>query len=117
MIADQSVARGVEKRLTKRYDCNTMIKWSYFNTKQHNPCTSAKAKNFGENGLYFESDHDVLPGSTILIKREYVNPDNQNFANHICLPTTCVAEVKWCKELIETAESQYGVGVKYHFPA
>jgi hypothetical protein len=28
-----------------------------------------------------------------------------------------VAEVKWCKELIEIADSYFGIGLKYYPPA
>jgi hypothetical protein len=112
--ANKALTPGNEKRRHERFYCETRIKWPYFNTTNFSP---AKAINFSQNGLYFESTHNIPPGSTILIKREIFPSDNSNITHEICLPSLIVAEVKWCQEKAETHDSQFGVGVKYHFPS
>jgi hypothetical protein len=112
--ANKTLTTDKEKRRQERYNCETHIRWSYFNTTRFSP---AKAINFSRNGLYFESTDNIPPGSTILIKREIFPSDVSNKTPEICLPSLIVAEVKWCREKAETYGSQFGVGVKYHFPS
>ena len=100
-----------EKRLSKRYNCASTIKWSHFNTQN---CYPASAMNFSKTGLYFESTRAVDPGSTILIRTEEFPSENSNSDGQAYLRTICLAEVKWCRELEGTSVTLYGVGAKYH---
>lgn len=105
MIADP------EKRLFKRYNCESTIKWSYFNMQN---CYPAYAMNFSKTGLYFESTRAVDPGNTILIRTEEFPAKNSDSKGQAYLRTICLAEVKWCRELEGTSATLYGIGAKYH---
>ena len=74
--------------------------------------------NHCEDGIYFESTFPIKPGASIYIRVE--NYSHEDFHNGICscrgIRSIGVAEVKWCKELTDIANSYYGIGLKYYQP-
>jgi hypothetical protein len=102
-----------EKRLDARYDCEAIIKWSYFNKETY---FDAKILNFSRSGIYIQTAHDIKPGTTIFIKLEILLSNNVNSLNHECLHTVSLGEVRWCIDLSGSDKSCYGVGLRYLFP-
>ena len=102
-----------EKRLDVRYDCEAIIKWSYFNKETF---FDAKVLNFSRSGIYFQTTHEIKPGATIFIKLEILLSKNVNSLNHECLRTVSLGEVRWCIDLSGSDKSYYGVGLRYPFP-
>ncbi len=63
--------------------------------------------NYSMDGIYFESEYPVRPGSDIYIKM--VNRSTDACDGYR-------VEVKWCKEIDRPDISGYGIGVQYSRP-
>ena len=102
-----------EKRDAVRYDCVAVTSWSYIN--QH-PIYRAHILNFSGSGLYLETDLALKPGTIIWIRvdRRLSGGTADDFSD--CLPTSAMVEAKWCRELPGSAESRYGIGLKFQVP-
>lgn len=109
MIANTALISD-ERRSEKRYHCEAKIRWSYFN---QGGFYVAKIINCSTNGNYFETPHEIKPGSTILILLENLLSKIIIFDDPFCLRAVSLAEVKWCKELSKDGNSYFGVGVRH----
>jgi hypothetical protein len=110
MIANKALAADKEKRMYERYNCEAIIKWSYFNKDK---IFDAKIFNFSRNGIYFETPHEIKPGATVLIWLETLLSKNMRLNDHECLRTVTLGDVKWCNELSADGVSYFGVGVRH----
>jgi hypothetical protein len=102
-----------EKRAYKRYPYITPIVFSYFNKRQS---FENYTLNICLGGMSFKSDIYLHPESTILIRKKEFNPNGAYIGDCKGLRTIMLAEVKWCKEVIDAIDSFYEVGVKYFEP-
>jgi hypothetical protein len=115
-IKAMNLARKIqnsEKRKDVRHDCEAIIEWSYFNKDIH---FDAKLLNFSRSGVYFETGHDLKPGSTILLKMKMVSSSRFKSLDHERPRSISLGEVKWRIDLSGSDKSYYGVGVRYPFP-
>jgi hypothetical protein len=105
-----------EKRNCRRCEYKVPVTCAFFNSDRF---YRGKTMNHSKDGIYFESNFPVKPGATIYIRVE-------NYCHEVLRPGTCrckgirsigIAEVKWCRELISTADSSCGIGLKYYPPA
>ena len=110
MIANTSLISD-ERRSEKRFDCEAKIKWSYFNKGRF---FDAKILNCSPNGNYFETPHEIKPGSTILIRLDTLFSKSIRCDDPLYLRTVYLAEVKWCKKSSENGDSYFVVGVRHH---
>jgi hypothetical protein len=101
-----------EKRRTIRNTIKASIRCSYFNRPVS---TSAMTVNFSQDGMYFVSDVEFHPGSTVLIRTVNESPHPKLPENTEGLRQTTLAEVRWCRKISENP-SHYQVGVKYYEP-
>lgn len=74
---------------------------------------SARTINFSRDGMYFVSDTQFHPGSTVLIRAKNRGPHQKLPENTEGLRQTTLAEVRWCKQDFEKP-THYQVGVKYY---
>lgn len=106
-----------DKRKYIRHDCNARIKWRRFNLAEFSYGQEifyhARALNFSECGLYFENKYPLKPGVTILYRVEVSDCDASNLEGCSCLRTISLAEVKWCRDLVNDGESYFGIGARY----
>jgi hypothetical protein len=102
-----------EKRTSCRYRYNIPIEYAYFNKEHY-------FKNYTNNncseGMNFRSDFFLHPGSTILIRIKNFHPNGLCKGDCKELRLLSLAEVRWCKEVIDQNNSYYEVGVKYYAP-
>ena len=110
MTATKALAKHPERRMYERYDCEALIKWSYFN---HERFFEAKIFNFSRDGFYFETSFAVKPKTYIFIRLETLFTKNMRLTKQECLRTVSISEVKWCHELSKDNLSYYGIGVKH----
>ena len=104
---------NTEKRRSVRHKCEAFLKWSFFNKEIY---FDAKLLNFSESGVYFETGHDLKPGTTIFMKMEIDSLINFKFLDHDGPRSVSMGEVKWRIDLSGNDQSYYGVGVRYPFP-
>lgn len=102
-----------EKRAYKRYPYITPIEFSYFNKRQ---AFENYTLNICLEGMNFKSDIYLKPGSSILIRTKEFNPNGACTDDCKGKRTITLAEVKWCKEVVDANDSFYEVGVKYYEP-
>jgi hypothetical protein len=106
----------VEKRANKRCSYEAVVTCAYFNSDRF---YRAKTMNHSSDGIYFESDCPLKPGSSIFIRVESYTPDAS--ASKVCncggIRHIALAEVKWCKELPTLDDYRYRIGLKYYEPA
>jgi hypothetical protein len=99
-----------EIRQTSRYTIEVPIFCSFFNKPVG---TSAKTINFSQDGMYFVSDMEFHPGSTVLIQTKNGSPHQKMSENSEGLRQTAIAEVRWCRQYTENP-TYYQVWVKYY---
>lgn len=110
MIANKILAEHLEKRMDERYECEALIKWSYFNQDR---CFDAKILNFSRNGFYFETSHAIKSKTYIFTRLETLFTKNMKLIEQECLRTVSLGEVKWCHELSKDDLGYYGVGIRH----
>ncbi|MGE5255554.1 MAG: PilZ domain-containing protein [Hyphomicrobiales bacterium] len=101
----------IERRNMDRQWCKCEANWSYFNKESS---LKGRILNFSPGGSYLETASPVTPGATVLIRvlqcAEFMREHPKD------LRSNAIAEVKWCREMKDSEEASYGVGVRYHFP-
>jgi hypothetical protein len=95
-----------------RHSCEATIKWSQFNKAIY---FDATLMNFSERGVYFETAHELRPGTAIFLDMKTVPSDKIIFKDHKRPRLVSLGEVKWCVNLSEDIQSKFGVGVGYPF--
>jgi hypothetical protein len=102
-----------EKRDCDRYDQEALISWSYFNTTNF---FNAKLLNYGENGLFFESEFKLQPGVGIYIRLDKLLPKHSDDKLHEGFRTVTLGETRWCNEILATGLHKYAIGINYYQP-
>jgi hypothetical protein len=110
MTANKALAEHAEKRAYQRYNCEALIKWSYFNKDR---LFDAKIVNFSQDGFSFETSFEIRPHATIFTRLENLFTKNMSLSEYECLRTISIGEVRWCKELSKDGLSYYSVGVRH----
>lgn len=105
-----------EKRDCHRCRHKASLVCGYFNSEHYCP---AKAVNHSPEGMYIETDLFLRPGASVYLRVDHQTPNNGSSGVFKCEghPTVALAEVKWCRELTDAGDFNYGVGLKYHQPA
>jgi len=98
----------MSNRAFARNHYEACITYSIYGLKEE--FIEAKMYNSSEGGMYFESDHDLHPGSEICIKiTDYSSNDHCPEARD-----GYRGEVMWCRKIFkEDGTSCYGVGVRF----
>jgi hypothetical protein len=105
-----------EKRANQRCRHEAVVTCAHFNSDRF---YRAQTTNHSREGISFESDFPLKPGSDIYIRVE-------NYTPNASVPKVCccggirhiaLAEVKWCNELPGRGGCHYQIGLKYHQPA
>jgi hypothetical protein len=89
-----------ERRSSERFVVSEPIKFAHSNTRN---IFHARLINCSEDGIYFESQIGLQPGTYVFIAGF---GDNKFFR----------AEVKWCKNLDHDGVYDFGIGAKYCDP-
>ena len=110
MTANKALAEHAEKRAHQRYNCEGLIKWSYFNRDRH---FDAKIVNFSKDGFSFETSSEISPNATIFTQLENLFTKNMSLSEQECLRTVSIGEVRWCQELFKDGLRCYVVGVRH----
>ena len=101
------MARYDERRGYKRHDLRAPVIFAYQDSDQF---TKVQMYNYCEDGLCFEARNAIEPGSDIYIMMENFAPDAVGAEFY----DGYLAEVRWCRELIQEDASDFMVGVKYY---
>jgi hypothetical protein len=106
-----SPEQRVTNRLKRKAPIMLLTTDSYagYNNKSKAYYTPAVMYNYTTQGIYFESDYALQPGSDVHIKVE----DQPKGRHIIGADKRYKAKVKWCKEIAESDPSRFGVGVQY----
>ena len=110
MTANKALAEHAEKRAHQRYNCEALIKWSYFNKDR---LFDAKIVNFSKDGFSFETSSEIRPHATVFTRLETLFTRNMSLTEHEYLRTVSIGEVKWCQELSKEGQNYYVVGVRH----
>ena len=101
-----------DKRSHLRHNCNGRIEWSYLNK---DGCFDGDLINFSESGIYFETDFELRPGATILLRVKKISTVDDNDQIRLHPRLISLGEVKWGTHSIKRDRTRYGVGVRYPF--
>ena len=110
MTANKALAEHAEKRAYQRYNCEALIKWSYFN---QDGLFDAKIVNFSKGGFSLETSSEINPHATIFTRLENLFTKNMSLSELECLRTVSIGEVRWCEELSKDGLRYYVAGVKH----
>jgi hypothetical protein len=100
-----------EKRSCERHCQEFPITVAYFNTNRYYFATML---NYSEGGVYFESDVEFQPRTSIYIRIEKEIEDLAGGEIHNGFRSVALGEVKWCKGIDKAESGKYGIGVKYY---
>lgn len=101
-----------ENRMEERFQCMANVLYSHFNSDRY---VNTRVLNFSNIGAYMESDRFIKPGSSLLIRLNNIQAQAIPADKNVFLKTTVLAEVKWCSEISNRTEFQYGIGLRYFF--
>ena len=101
------------ERICDRFDCCFSVCVAPFNSTQY---VKGTMTNYSQNGLYFESESALKPGTSILIRVQNNLDADGTFEFKEGFRSMSLGEVKWCKEFISEGSAHYAVGVKYYEP-
>jgi hypothetical protein len=110
VTANIALEGHAEKRIYERYNCEALIKWSYFNQDKF---FDAKIFNFSRDGIYFETSSAIRQKATIFIRLETLFTKNMRLNEQECLRTVSLGDVRWCQELSKDDMNYYAVGVRH----
>ena len=110
MTANKELAELAERRDYQRYNCEALIKWSYFNKDR---LFDAKIVNISEDGFSFETSSKIRPHATIVTRLEYLFTKDMSLSEQECLRTVSIGDVKWRQELSKGGLRYYVVGVRH----
>jgi hypothetical protein len=100
-----------EKRSSDRHFQEVAITVAHFNKNRYYGATML---NYGEGGLYFESDFEFQPGTCIYIRYEHKLAHAPEGKFHYGFRSVTLGAVKWCKEINNGESSIYGTGIRYY---
>ena len=103
-----------EKRKELRHKCDALIECSHFNRETH---FEAKLLNFSLGGVYLETDYDLKPGCSILLKLLRINSSGLQGSGNDHPRSVSLGEVKWRIDLSKGDRVYFGLGVRYPFLA
>jgi len=103
----------MEKRASVRHHQEASLVCSIFNSDQRH---GGNMKNFSRDGMYFEQDVFLKPGTAISVRIqdcpfESINPDIMDD-----LSTVALADIKWYHDFGESNKPRYGYGIRYLNP-
>ena len=99
-----------ERRKHDRYNCEASIEWSYFNTGIY---FDAKLLNFSRGGVYIETAHDIMPGTTIIMRLIKVFSNKIDSTDLKYPRLVSMGEVTWHTNISRKHQSYHGAGVRY----
>ena len=104
---------GIEKRKTRRYRCTPPL--TYQLTVFDRPF-DAKGADHSEEGIAFNSDDRIKPGTIIFLKHRDCRQCTMDRDNCKGCRTATFATVKWCREYARMDSRYYKIGAKYLVP-
>ncbi len=106
----------IEKRACRRNNCIASIICTYFNSDRYH---LAKTANYSKGGLQIDANFPLKPGANVYIRVEDLLPNaSGSMASGFCeMRSLSIAQVRWCKEILDPHGSSYKVGLKYYNPA
>jgi hypothetical protein len=101
------------KRTYERCRYCVPIVFSYFN-KNH--LVNSQTINCGSGGIGIKSRIFLQPGATVYIRIKQYLPNDAGKGDSQGLCSVALAEIKWCKEIFNEAETFYEIGARYCAP-
>lgn len=101
---------NIETRRYPRNKCEATVEWSFLHKDIY---SVSKLLNFSKGGVYFETDHDLKPGTTIFLKMNAVSSIKVNSIDKERPRSVSLGEVQWRIALPERHKKHYGVGLRY----
>lgn len=99
----------IKKRAEKRFECNSPLSFRFTDFgKAH----SAKALNWSEGGIAFETDRVLQVGTIIFIKKEGCYGSEKLHPDCLFLRTSSFATVKWVCGSGANGSSGYVIGAE-----
>jgi len=102
-----------DKRACRRLRNTAAIEFSYFNKGN---CFEAQMLNHCDEGMCFKSKVILRPGATVCIRVKNFHPNDACVDDWRGLRSITLAEVKWCKKILDANEPFYEVGAQYYLP-
>jgi len=102
-----------DKRREERFMSHAPVVFSLFGSKFHREHASMTF-NHSKNGLCLEAAEAIKPGTTLYIRKGAISADENYDARWQQLRTSCLGDVRWCRELKDKLGTYYCVGVKYY---
>ena len=102
-----------ERRESDRHHDKSSVTVAFFNTENYH---SARCLNFSREGICFELDFPLKPGTIVFIRRDKTARSDMDADFQEGFRSVSVANVKWCKEITDRCDSGFGVGAKYYYP-
>jgi len=114
LIAEDSwIIYEDEKRRDERFMSHAPVIFSILGSGFHRECASMTF-NHSDGGLCLESAAPLKPGTTLWLRREKPGAVDGHAARWDHMRPSCLAEVRWCRELTDKFGTYYCIGVRYY---
>lgn len=104
-----------EKRSCERRTYETPIRLTHFKGNGGH-WLEAQTLNHCLDGMGVKSNVHFRPGTALLIRVEHCASNGSCTCAFEGLPSICLGEVKWCREISDATPSSYDLGFKYFAP-
>ncbi len=104
-------APSEKRRWVRRHGQRLLLTMSVFN---QGAVFQAQMVSFGQDGICAETDHRILPGTSIHMRIDTRQVAEVEKAVLQGLRTTALGEVKWCRPLGQGCQLLYRVGIRYY---
>ena len=100
-----------ERRRARRHGRRLPVTMSVFN---QGAVFQAQMVSYGQDGICAETDHRVLPGTSIHMRIDTRQVPQVEKTVWQGLRTTALGEVKWCRALGQGCQPLYRIGIRYY---
>jgi hypothetical protein len=110
-FSDDVAAASEKRRWVRRDGQRLPLTMSVFN---QGAVFQAQMVSFGQDGICAETDHRILPGTSIHMRVDTRQVAEVEKAVLQGLRTTALGEVKWCRALGQGCQQLYRIGIRYY---
>jgi hypothetical protein len=110
-ISDGVAAPSEKRHWVRSYGQRLPLTMSVFN---QGAVFQAQMVSFGQDGICAETDHRILPGTSIHMRIDTRQVAEVEKAVLQGLRTTALGEVKWCRALGQGCQPLYRIGIRYY---
>ncbi len=103
----------MENRTSSRYEIESSIVCSYFNSRNSNEAFRGEMKNYCDSGLYAELQVQFKEGTVLLVRTNMITSGRSRTKIEDGFRSISLAQVKWSKPICVNGTTRFATGLKH----